>query len=166
MTEPGPRYGVYFAPAFDSALWRFGSSVLGYDAATGQDVPRAVPAGFTVAEWAEATKAPRPYGFHGTLVAPMHLRAAATEAEYMNDVAAFARQQAVVRVAGLAVTALGSFIALTIAGDAAPVASLAAAATRALSSWRSPLSAADLARRLAAPLTPRQAQNLAHYGYP
>lgn len=31
------RYAVYLAPPAESALWRFGSSVLGYDAETGAE---------------------------------------------------------------------------------------------------------------------------------
>lgn len=161
-----PRYALYFAPAPESALWRFGCTVLGYDAATGQDVAPAVPPDKTLVEWATATEAPRRYGFHGTLVAPMHLRAGATEDAYLEAIRQFAGQQAPRSAPGLKVQALGSFLALTIAGDAAPVAELAADATRALSPWRAPLTDADRARRLASPLTPRQKQHLADYGYP
>jgi hypothetical protein len=34
------RYAIYLAPAAGSALWRFGSSVLGYDAQTGEETPQ------------------------------------------------------------------------------------------------------------------------------
>jgi hypothetical protein len=33
-----PRYAIYFVPAADSALYRFGAAVLGYDCYTGNDV--------------------------------------------------------------------------------------------------------------------------------
>ena len=33
------RYAVYYVPAPDTALWRFGSAVLGHDAYTGEAVP-------------------------------------------------------------------------------------------------------------------------------
>ena len=46
-----PRYALYYAPAVDSALWRFGSAALGYDALTGEDIPFAVPAGCDGSEW-------------------------------------------------------------------------------------------------------------------
>ena len=32
------RYAVYFMPPEHSPLWRFGSSILGFDAATSMDV--------------------------------------------------------------------------------------------------------------------------------
>ncbi len=31
------RFAIYLAPPPDTPLWRFGSEVLGYDAATGED---------------------------------------------------------------------------------------------------------------------------------
>ena len=166
MTAAGLRYAIYFAPDHRSALWRFGSSVLGYDAVSGQDVVLAAPAGLTVADWATLTEEPRQYGFHATLVAPCHLREGATEADYLEAVQAFAGTMPVAVIPQLKVTQLGSFLALTIDGDFEPVAALSAAAVRALSPWRASLSSADLARRLAANLTPRQIQNLVHYGYP
>ena len=68
-----PRYAVYYAPAADSALWRFGSATLGYDALTGEDLPFAVPPGCDLALWPAFTEEPRRYGFHATLKAPFEL---------------------------------------------------------------------------------------------
>jgi alpha-D-ribose 1-methylphosphonate 5-triphosphate diphosphatase len=47
MAAEPARYALYFAPAPDSALWRFGSGILGYDAATGEEVPLVPFAGFS-----------------------------------------------------------------------------------------------------------------------
>ena len=36
MADQAPRYAVYFVPAADSDLYRFGSAVLQYDGYTGR----------------------------------------------------------------------------------------------------------------------------------
>ena len=36
MTDP--RYAIYFVPAPDTALYRFGAAALGYDCFTGADI--------------------------------------------------------------------------------------------------------------------------------
>ena len=46
-------------PPADSALWRFGSAMLGYDAVTGEDVPFAVPPAAIARLWAGADRASR-----------------------------------------------------------------------------------------------------------
>ncbi|MEN3351695.1 MAG: hypothetical protein V7632_5330, partial [Bradyrhizobium sp.] len=65
-----PRYAIYHAPAPDSVLHRFGSTMLGYDAASGDDLR--FPDGVTP-DWRELTQDPRKYGFHATLKAPISL---------------------------------------------------------------------------------------------
>src|SRR4051794_35350477 len=73
-SEPmAARYAIFYAPAPDDALWRFGCMVLGYDAASGRDVAPIVPPGFTPERWAQAVADPRRYGFHATLKAPFVL---------------------------------------------------------------------------------------------
>ena len=68
------RYAVYLAPEPTSALWRFGSRVIGRDAASGEAIFGYAPAGFDAASWRAATDEPRRYGFHATLKAPLRLR--------------------------------------------------------------------------------------------
>ena len=62
MTGLPPRYAVFFAPPADSALWAFGSAVIGYDAQTGLCSQAALPE----PDWPALTEEPRRYGFHGT----------------------------------------------------------------------------------------------------
>ncbi len=162
----GPRYAIYYAPAGDSPLWRFGSATLGYDAVTGEDVAFAVPPCCDAAGWPERTEEPRRYGFHATLKAPFELAAGRTE----NQLRAFTHNCAaglmVVPLAGLTVSALGSFIALTPASPSGPLQRLAFSLVQAFEPFRAPLSGADLARRLKAPLTPAHRAYLEAYGYP
>ena len=160
-----PRYAVYYAPAADSALWCFGSAVLGYDALTGEDLPFAVPPGCDPALWPVFTEEPRRYGFHATLKAPFELADGRSE----EQLRAFARNHAAgldaVDLAGLSVTALGSFVALTPSGPSEALQRFAFATVQAFEPFRAPLSEADKARRLKSPLTPAQHAFLEAYGY-
>ena len=80
------RYAIYYAPDPASALWLFGSSVLGYDARTGRNVPLLAPAGISLADWEMATTDPRRYGFHATLKAPFRLALGMSEAALLDAV--------------------------------------------------------------------------------
>lgn len=162
----GPRYAIYYAPATQSPLWRFGSATLGYDAVTGEDLPFAVPPGCDAAGWAARTEEPRRYGFHATLKAPFELAAGCNE----NQLRAFAHNCAAgmqaVPLAGFQVSALGSFIALTPSVPSEALQLFAFALVQAFEPFRAPLSEIDLARRLKSPLTPAHRAYLEAYGYP
>ena len=69
-------------------------------------------------------------------------------------------------LAGLKVTALGRFVALTPATESQPLQDLAFDIVQAFERFRAPLSEADLARRLQSPLTPAHRAYLEAYGYP
>ena len=166
MTADGPRYAIYFTPEAASPLSRFGSSVIGYDANSGVDLPFLVPEGCDEASWAAVTAEPRRYGFHATLKAPFHLQVGKMEADLLAAASSLARNYSAPTIETLAVHTLGSFIALTIDGDAAKVEALAAAVVSELEPCRAPLSPADHARRRAAPLTERQVRQLEQHGYP
>lgn len=57
--EPGPRYAIYFIPAPDSKLYRYGSSILGYDCYTGAAVDFPQEFGNDAVNWNELTAALR-----------------------------------------------------------------------------------------------------------
>lgn len=166
MTGATPRYALYYAPAADSALWRFGSATLGYDAVTGADIDFAVPPGCEGLDWPEVTAEPRRYGFHATLKAPFELANGRNE----GALRAFARNYVAgrppVRLAGLSVNALGRFIALTPSEPSEELQRFAFDIVQAFEPFRAPLSEADLARRLQSPLTPAHRAYLEAYGYP
>lgn len=161
-----PRYALYFAPPAESALWRFGSAILGYDAVTGEDVPFTLPVGCDSDVWADLTAEPRRYGFHATLKAPFELARGRSEAQLRAFAHNLAASLAPVPLAGLSVTAIGSFIALTPAQPSQALQELAFRVVQAFEPFRAPLSEADLARRLRAPLTPAHRAYLEAYGYP
>ena len=160
------RFAVYYAPSRASAWWQAGSEWLGGDVESG--VPYTPPQPATlVRAVSELTQAPRRYGWHGTLVAPFRLADGVTSLGLLDDARAWARQQAPFDLLVEAAT-LGDFVALRPAlpaGDAA-MRELASSALRTLGGLRAKPSAADLARRLAAPLTERQRSLLIEWGYP
>ncbi|MGX1789458.1 DUF1045 domain-containing protein [Bosea sp. NPDC055332] len=166
MTGSAPRYALYYAPTADSALWRFGSATLGYDAVTGADVDFAVPPGCEGLDWPELTAEPRRYGFHATLKAPFELASGRNE----GALRAFARNYVAgrppVQLAGLSVNALGRFVALTPSEPSEELQRFAFDIVQAFEPFRAPLSEADLARRLQSPLTPAHRAYLEAYGYP
>lgn len=160
------RYAIYFAPPPESDLWRFGSTVIGYDAATGRDVPFALPAGMVVADWRAKTEDPRRYGFHATLKAPFELAKSTDAAGLLVDVGLLAATLPPVRLARLQVAEIGRFIALVPLEPPTQLEALAARVVEDLDHLRAPQSDADRARRLQSPLTPRQLSYLDRYGYP
>ena len=166
MTDCGPRYAIYFAPAPESALWRFGAATIGYDAASGRDIPTMPPVGYEHAVWGRLTEEPRRYGFHATLKAPFHLAMGPSEAQLLAAVRDFSARSVAQPIGRLQVSCIGSFVALTVIGDATPINHFAADVMRAFEPYRAPLSKADRSRRLTVPLSKRQIAYLDRFGYP
>ena len=162
----GPRYALYYAPAVESRLWRFGSAVLGYDAITGADLPFATPDGCDAAAWPRLTEDPRHYGFHATLKAPFELAPGRSEAQLRAFTHNYAASLEPVALKGLSVTALGSFIALTPSDESPALQRFAFALVQAFEPFRAALGETDMARRLKSPLTPAHRAYLEAYGYP
>ena len=160
------RYAIYFAPSEHSVLWRFGSSVLGYDAASGQDVPFRPLSGIDMGRWPELSAEPRTYGFHATLKAPFRLAAGMTRDDLFEALEDMAPRQAPVVLEGLQVTRIGPFVALTPVGDATELNALAYRVASEIDVVRAPLSEAEMQKRLRSPLTERQRANLDRFGYP
>ncbi len=159
-----PRYALYFVPAPDSALYRFGASVLGYDAFAGENVPTIK--GAERSAWPDIVREPRVYGFHATLKAPFHLADGFDETMLLRAVHDFGAAYMSVPVGVLAVRELGRFIALTPQTPCKPLDDLAAACVREFDMLRAPLTAKDRERRLAAGVTERQTRYLDRWGYP
>ncbi|NKJ47149.1 phosphonate metabolism protein [Burkholderia sp. SG-MS1] len=162
----GARFGVYYAPSGESAWWRAGSVWLGRDAQSGERHVPPQPEGLARA-LTELTEAPRRYGWHGTLVAPFHLAAGVTQDDLLVAARAWALTQHAFMLPVEAAT-LGDFVALRPVdqrGEAA-IRALANSALLTLNPLRARPSAADLARRLEAPLSDRQRALLIAWGYP
>jgi putative phosphonate metabolism protein len=160
------RFALYFTPAPESLLARFGAEVLGYDCDAGAPVARRTLDGIDAAEAAAATAEPARYGFHGTLMAPFELAPGRSEPELGEALAAFARTRAPVPLGRLKVAGIGAFTALVSAGPQDAVAALAGDCVTAFDRFRAPLTAHDRERRLASRLSPRQVELFERWGYP
>lgn len=150
------RYALYYAPEPGSALETFGRRWLGSEAATGEALPR----------FEEITRAPRHYGFHGTLKAPFWLADGHNLEALQRAIAAFAATHARFELSPLRLAALGRFLALVPSGPCEPLDSLAADCVTAFDGFRRLPSEEELARRRANGLTERQNQLLIRWGYP
>jgi putative phosphonate metabolism protein len=161
-----PRYAIYYTPEPGSALDRFGTELLGYDATTGEDI--AFPAGIPqlAPGWHELTRDPRKYGFHATLKAPLSLPPGKTEAELLAACEAFAKIPRPIPVISPVVGSISGFIAVVPAEPSAELEQLAADCVEQFDAFRAPLTGEDRARRNPSMLTPRQRDYLGRWGYP
>src|SRR5689334_13566531 len=141
-----PRYAIYYVAAEGSALDRFGSHLLGYDAWTGKDIAFAEGAADAVSDWPELTEDARRYGFHATLKAPFHLADDHSEDKLRQTCAAFAVTPRALPQIRPVVDPISGFIAI-IPGDPSPeLQQLAADCVRSFEPFRAPLTADDRAR--------------------
>jgi len=160
------RFALYYAPPRASVWWQAGCAWLGRDPETGDTPAPPQPAGLE-RPLAALTVAPRRYGWHATLVAPFYLAPGATPAALLDAALGWAAARRPFAVPAKAAT-IGRFVAVRPDDDAGEAAlrELASAALAALAPLRAPPDAADLARRLDAPLTARQRELLMQWGYP
>jgi Protein of unknown function (DUF1045) len=165
------RYAIYLAPKPDTALWQFGSKVLGYDAETGLGLTGFRLPSIPQDQWHKATARARTYGFHATLKAPFRLADHQDEQALIEGMNAFAAQHSALpemplHLAVLDETEIGGFLALIPAEPYLALRNIEAVTVKELDHFRAPLSQDELAKRNPAALTKRQAQYLADYGYP
>lgn len=153
------RYAIYYAPEPGAALARAGAAWLGYDAATGAATEPTAPA-------PEIVETPRRYGFHGTLKAPFSLADGRSPQDLATAIETYAAARAVVDIGDMIVAAPNGFVALTPRERSERFSAAVFDVVKAFEPFRAPLDEADLARRRAAGLTPRQNDLLAAYGYP
>jgi putative phosphonate metabolism protein len=161
-----PRYAIYYAPARDSALDRFGAELLGYDAWTGADLPFPAQVVKQIADWQELSADPRKYGFHATLKAPMALADHKTEAALIAACTDFAREARAIPLITPIVDSISGFIAIIPQQRSSELEQLAADCVRAFDDFRAPLTPEDRARRNPAKLSSRQVDYLDRWGYP
>lgn len=161
-----PRYAIYYVPEHQSPLAKFGMRALGYDVESGVEVDFHEHDFYRQKDVREWTESPRIYGFHATLKAPFELAEGHSVDDLLAAAATFAAGRGPAEVGLLRVRAIGSFAALTPAGDAGPVIDLAAECVRDFELFRAPLTEADRERRLTANLTDEHRAHLDEWGYP
>lgn len=164
------RYAIYIAPQPDTALWQFGSRVLGYDAATGSDVHGFSLPGLDAETWRMQTDRPRTYGFHATLKAPFRLADGCTVSELSAALSLFAAARPGFDLGPLAVSCLkqgeGGFVALTPQRPSPALIDLEAATVMHFDRFRAPLTDAERTARRPESLSARERDHLERWGYP
>ncbi|MEH2512971.1 putative phosphonate metabolism protein [Nitrobacteraceae bacterium AZCC 1564] len=161
-----PRYAIYFVPSADSVLYRFGASLLGYDAFTGKALPFVDAIETQIDDWKQITVDPRKYGFHATLKAPITLAPGKTEKELVSAIEAFAQTPHTIPVITPVVRAIGSFIAIVPNALSSDLQAFAADCVTTFDNFRAPLTPEDRARRNISALTEKQIAHLDRWGYP
>lgn len=159
------RFALYAAPAPDSPLEAFASAWLGRNPRTGDAVRQSLMSDLDAERMAAITASPRRYGFHATLKAPFALAAGAHAALLHETARVFAETREAFDLP-LRVASLDGFLALVPDTPSPAVHRLADDCVRQFDRFRARTSEAELAKRRAAGLTPRQDACLRRWGYP
>lgn len=160
------RYAIYFTPDKDDPLGRVAERWLGRSA-FGRQVPAPTPVeGFSAAEIAFHTAAPRRYGFHATLKAPFRLAEGRSESELIAALDAFATARTPVLVERIRVARLDGFFAIVPDAPTLALDRLAGEVVEMFEPFRAPLTPEEIERRGPENLTPAQLKNLHKWGYP
>jgi putative phosphonate metabolism protein len=166
MSGGGGRYAVYFVPDPASLLAQLGAAWLGDDVASGASLVPPRLAGLSAERQHAITAEPRRYGFHATLKPPFAL-AEGCNAEALGDaVGRLAAGIPAFTAPPLRPASIAGFWALIPPEPCVGLDRLAAACVRELDGFRAPPTAAELARRRAAGLSPAQEALLERWGYP
>lgn len=159
------RYALYFRPPENALLTALGDRWLGRVPITGTPLPDP-PVGIQPKLWSEWTGAPRLYGLHATLKPPFRLVPGTDRAALVEALKSFAATRHGFELPGLDIRAIGRFLALVPSSPAPEIDALSADCVRVFDRFRAHPDAAELARRRAAGLTPRQEEALVKWGYP
>ncbi len=160
------RYAVFYSPHQATTLSHLADTWLGYSAWKFARVDQAGFAGLSAGALDRATANPRKYGFHATLKAPFRLKAGETESALLDAVEAQAALLSPVEIPKMDIRWLGPHLALVHKVDSPPLRALAANVVEAFESFRAQLTDDEMERRLRVPLTNRQRELLAQWGYP
>ena len=162
----GVRYAIYTVPSVEQPLWRMASTWLGRDPGTEVETAPDLPLWLARDRWREITREPRHYGFHGTLKSPMTLAGGRTPDGLAAALSLFAAESPPLPPIALQVAALGGFLALVPREPSAALKRLADLAVERFDRFRAPSTPVELARRRQVPLSTRQEEYLARWGYP
>ncbi len=159
------RYGVYFCPDQDTALYRFGAWWLGRDCRS-IEVQPSPDCGLSPDEWRRITASPRHYGLHATLKPPFALAEGVTRAALVDALAHLAAGYAAFEAPRLQLAQHEGCLALTLSAASPSLAAIADACVVDLDRFRRAAGEAEINRRRRAGLTPRQDELLLRWGYP
>jgi len=160
------RYAIYAVTPAEQPLWRLASTWLGRDTESGAEGTPVLPRWLAAERWREITADARHYGFHGTLKPPMALAGGRTQEGLDAALALFASEQPALPPLMLQVATLAGFLALVPRDPAPALVKLAGLAVERFDRFRAPATPAEVAKRRQVPLSTRQEEYLARWGYP
>lgn len=160
------RYAVYYVPAADSGIAKFGREWLGVDIETGERHDQPAIEGISPARHETLTSGPRYYGFHGTLKPPFQLAANANLENLLIATRLFAKSVSPIEIPPLELANIGKFLALSPVASSFELELMAGGCVRALEGYRRHRTEQELAAYRQSKLTVHQEQMLEHWGYP
>ena len=166
MSQPLPRYALYYAPRPEEGLATMATQWLGWNADTGRARPLPLSSGIDPERLMEIIAEPRRYGFHATLKPPFALVDDVSERDLLDAVGRFVARERTISAPALVLGEIGDFLALVPATPSVELQDLAFRCVIEFDEFRRAPEDDELARRRAANLTPRQEQLLVRWGYP
>jgi putative phosphonate metabolism protein len=160
------RVAIYYAPDTHSNAWQMGSTWLGRNSATGQQLPQPAVQGIATDVFSELTSHPRRYGWHATLKAPFQLAPGHTLSTLRAGVLRLCQGRKPFDLAPWDFSTLDGFLSLRPKLLSRELNQLAADCVQQLHNLAAPLSEIELARRRSASLTPGEDALLVAWGYP
>lgn len=163
---PAKRYAIYFVPDTASPWWAQWSAWLGRCACSGKTLEQPVVPGLSPEEFFSLTAAPRRYGLHATLKAPMRLGQETSLQQLVQAVKALSTAYSAFAMPPMQVVVLSDFLALTPSAPSPQLHAIADACVTELDHLRAPLTPAELGKRRPDELNARERQHLERWGYP
>ena len=160
------RYALYYAPRPEEGLAVAASQWLGWNPEPGRARTVPLSSGIDPERLGELTAEPRRYGFHGTLKPPIALADEMSESDFLAAVGRFAAGQRSFTVPSIKLAELSDFLALVPTARSTDLQDLADRCVVEFDEFRRPADEAELARRRANGLSPRQEELLKRWGYP
>lgn len=164
MTES--RYAIYYTPASDSPLARFGASWLRRDHLGVDFTDHMEIVQLSDQRQFEMTQTPRHYGFHATLKPPFRTHQGVGFEVIDEALQEFASHHKPFEVPALELSILDGFIALRPRQDSKKLLNFAAKCVRAFDQFRISPTDRERAKCFQLNLTDRQKQHFKDWGYP
>lgn len=159
------RFALYYAPRPETALAEAASSWLGRDHEN-RTCSRITSKTLGGERFAELTKAPFHYGFHGTLKPPFRLHDATSKNLLCEEIDRFCNQRSPFIMKELEIGWIGNFLCLRPVKSSDKMNKLARDAVRQFDNFREDMSFIELEKRRNQGLTPQQDALLLQWGYP
>ena len=160
------RFAIYFTPSAGSALASQASLWLGRSNRSTKITTTPQVSGISEKRMGELLKAPRHYGFHGTLKPPFRVHHNVSAELIGNRIAAFASSRHAFTLPALKLDLMDGFFCLRPGEDCEALSQLAAETVQFFDDLRLPPDKDELHKRRAPGLTAEQETMLLAWGYP